>query len=99
MCIRVAGLANARDETVAQANVGLIDSGVVNDQSIGDHRVDGSARPGDLALSHAIPDGFTSPEFHLLAIDGEILLNLDKQLGVGEANLVAGGGTIHGRIG
>ena len=36
------------------------------------------------ALPHAVADHLAAAELHLLAIGGEILLDLDEELGVGE---------------
>ena len=52
-----------------------------------------------LALAHAVADDLAAAELHLLAIDGEVLLDLDEELGVGEAHLVAGGRAEHVGIG
>ena len=40
--VRVAGLADGGDAAVAQADVGLDDAGVVDDQRVGDDGVDGA---------------------------------------------------------
>ena len=52
-----------------------------------------------LALPHAVADHLAAAELHFLAVDGEVLLDLDPQLGVGEAHAVAGGGAEHLGIG
>ena len=54
---------------------------------------------GDLALPHAVADHLAAAEFHLLAVNGEILLDLDDEVGVGEPHFVARGGAEHVRIG
>jgi hypothetical protein len=36
-----------------------------------------------LALAHAVADDLAAAELHLLAVDGEILLDLDDEIGVG----------------
>ena len=53
----------------------------------------------DLALAHAVADHLAAAELHLLAIDGEILLDLDEELGVGEPDPVADGRAEHLGIG
>ena len=45
---------------------------------------------GDCALAHAVADHLAAAELHLLAVDGEVLLDLDDQIGVGEPHAVAG---------
>jgi hypothetical protein len=71
---------------------------MVEDQRIGDDGVDGALFAGELALAHAVADHLAAPELHLLAIRGEILLDLDHEIGVGKAHAVTGGGTEHAGI-
>src|SRR5208282_6149548 len=42
-----------------------------------------------LRLPHAVADHLAAAELHLLAVGGEILLDLDDELCVGEADAVA----------
>jgi cellulose synthase (UDP-forming) len=48
---------------------------------------------------HAVADDLAAAELHLLAIGGEILLDLDDELGIGEPHAVAGGRAEHVGIG
>ena len=82
-----------------QAHVGLVDAGVVEDQRIGDDGVECTFRARRLRLAHAVADHLAAAELHLLAMDGEVLLHLDEEFGVGEPHPVAHGGAIHGGIG
>ena len=93
--VRIAGLADRRDQPVLQADIGLHDPPMVEDDGVGDDRVDGAARVGRLRLTHAVADHLAAAEFHLFAVGGEILLDLDDEFGVGEAHPVAGGGAEH----
>ena len=93
--VRIAGLADRRDEPVLQADVGFDDPPMVEDDGVGDDRVDGAARVRGLRLAHAVADHLAAAELHLLAVSGEVLLDLDDELGVGEAHPVAGRGTEH----
>ncbi len=68
---------------------------VVDDQRIGDDGVDRALGARHLALAHAVADDLAAAEFHLLAVDGEILLDLDEEFGVGEPHLVADGRAEH----
>ena len=52
-----------------------------------------------LRLAHAVADDLAAAEFHFLAVGGEILLDLDDEVGVGEADLVAGGRAEHVGVG
>ena len=93
--VGIAGLADGRDEPVLQADVGFDDPPMVEDDRVGDDGVDGAARARRLRLAHAVADHLAAAELHLLAVSGEILLDLDDELGVGEADPVAGRGAEH----
>ena len=87
-----------------QADVGLDDAPVVDDQRVGDARV--SIVPlarGALALRHAVADGLAAAELHLFAVaagaQGVVFLDLDDQVGVGQAHAVADGGAEHFGVG
>ena len=88
--VGIAGLADRRDQPVLQADVGFDDPPMIEDDGVGDDGVDGAPRAGRLRLSHAVADHLAAAELHLLAVGGEILLDLDHELGVGEADPVAG---------
>ena len=79
----------ACDQAVSQADIGLVDAGMIDDQGIGDHRVHRAAGAGDLGLAHAVADDLAAAELDLFAIDREILLDLDEQLRVGEPDAIA----------
>ena len=97
--VRVAGLADLRDAPVAQADVGLVDAGVVDDQRIGENGVRRSLGAGCLALAHAVADHLSAAEFYLFPVGREVALDLDEELGVGQPHPVAGGRPEHGGIG
>ncbi len=88
--VGVAGLADAADPAVADADIGFDDAPMVEDHGIGDDGVDGTLGAGPLALPHAVADHLAAAEFDLLAIDRAIALDLDDELGVGEPQPVAG---------
>ena len=93
--VGIAGLADRGDAAVLDADVGLHDAPVIEDQRIGDDGVDRALPVGDLALAHAVADHLAAAEFHLLAVGGEILLHLDDEIGVGQPDAVAGGRAEH----
>ena len=96
--VRVARLADRRDAAVAQADIGLVDAGMVDDQRVGDDGVDRPFGPRRLGLPHPVADHFAAAELDLLTIDREIALDLDDQVGVGEPQSVAGGWPVHGGV-
>jgi hypothetical protein len=81
---------------VLQADVGLDDAPVVEDQRVGHHRVHRALRAGALALRHAVADGLAAAELDLFAMatgaQRVVLLHFDDQVGVGQAHAVAHGG-------
>src|SRR6185437_733812 len=97
--VGVAGLADTGDTAVLEADIGLVDAGMVDDQRVGDdgvHRAFGTRR---LGLSHAVADHLAAAELHLFAVNGEIAFHLDDEVGVGEPDLVARGRAVHVGIG
>jgi hypothetical protein len=77
--VGVAGLADPVDAPVAQAHVGLVDAGVVDDQRVGDDGVHRALGPRALGLAHAVADHLAAAELHLLAVGREVALDLDER--------------------
>ncbi len=71
---------------------------VVKDHDAGDDRVHRAAFAGDLALAHAVADDLAAAELDLLSGDGQVALDLDDDFRVGQADAVAGGGTVKRRV-
>ena len=80
-------------------DIGLHDAPMIDDQRVGDHRVDRALGLRGLRLAHAVADHLAAAELHLLAVGGEVAFHLDDQVGVGEAHPVAGGRAEHVGIG
>ena len=97
--VRVAGLADAGDAAVGDGDVGFDDAPMVEDQGVGDHRVDRALRLAGLGLAHAVADDLAAAELHFLAVEGEVLFDFDEEGGVGQAHAVAGGGAVHVGVG
>jgi hypothetical protein len=101
--VGVAGLADGSDAAGAQADVGFDDAGVVDDEGVGEHRVDRALRLRALRLRHAVADGLAAAELHFLAIaagaQSVVGLHFQDQSGVGEAHAVAHGGAEHFGVG
>src|SRR5215470_8243769 len=87
--VRIAGLADAGDAALPKSDIGLHDAPMIDDEGIGDDGVDGTVGAGALTLAHAVADDLAAPELHLFAVDRVVTLDLDEELGVGEANTVA----------
>ena len=93
--VGIAGLADRRDHAFLDRDVGFDDAPVIDDQRVGDDGIGRALPVGDLRLPHAVADHLAAAELHLLAVGGEILLDLDDEIGVGQPHLVAGGGPEH----
>ena len=91
------------DAAVLDADVGLDDAPVVEDQRVGDARVSATSARDALALAHAVADHLAAAELHFFAVaagaQGVVVLDLDRRVGVGEAHAVAGGGAEHLGVG
>ena len=87
--VGIAGLADAGDAAAPDADIGLDDAPVVEDDGVGDDGVDGALGAGALDLPHAVADHLAAAELDLLAIDRAVRLDLDDELGVGEPQPVA----------
>ena len=96
--VRVTGFADAGDLAVLDADVGLHNPPVIEDQRIGDDGVERALPVGDLGLAHAVANDLAAAELDLFAVGGEILLHLDDEIGVGKPHSVAGGRPKHVRI-
>src|SRR5580704_1429610 len=77
----------------------LRNSPVIEDECVGDDRINRAVTAGPLGLTHAVPDNFPASELHLLAIDREVLLYFDGEVGIREAHLVSDRRAEHLRIG
>ena len=95
--IRIARLADAGDQAVLDADIGLEDAGVIDDQGVGDDAIErvGLADAGGLA--HAFAEGLAAAEFAFVAIDGKIALDLQPQA-VSPRRTVAGRGAVDFRV-
>src|SRR6516164_7302755 len=97
--IGVAGLADAADAAVADADIGFDDAPMVEDYGVGDDGVDRTLGAGRLALPHAVADHLAATELDLLAVDRAVALDLDHEFGVGQPQPIPGGRTEHRGIG
>ena len=99
--VGIAGLADADDASVADADVGFddaqfgVDDGGVLDDDI--ERLVGIARAGVEAF--AVAQGFSGADDKFVAGDGVVVLDLGEQAGVAEPHEVALGGTIKFGVG
>ncbi len=97
--VRVAGLADAANAAVADADIGFDDAPMVENHRVGDDGVDRALGAGRLALPHAVADHLAAAELDFLAIDRAVALDLDDELGVGQPQPIAGRRAEHCGIG
>jgi hypothetical protein len=97
--IRVSGLADTNNATVLQAHIRLHDPPPIDDQRVGNDRINRTFGPAALGLAHAIADHLAAAKLHLLAVGREVLLDLDDQIGVGKPHTIPGGWPEHAGIG
>ena len=83
---------------VPDPDVGADDAPVVQDHHVGDHRVQRALGRGGQRLVHRLADRLAAAEDRLLAAEGEVLLDLDPQVGVTQPDLVAGGRPVDRRV-
>src|SRR5215471_12164021 len=97
--IRVTCFPDGCDQTIPDGDIGFHNSPVVQNQGVGDDRIDGALATRALRLAHAITNDLSPSELHLFTVNGEILLHLDHEVSVRKTKLVANGWTKHLRIG
>ena len=88
-----------RDAAVRDRDIGLDDAPMIDDQRVGDDRIGRAFGLRRLRLPHAVADDLAAAELDLLAIDRQVALDLDEQIGIGEPDPVAGGRAEHVGIG
>ena len=99
----IAGVADGGDAAMFDADVGFDDAlDGVEDEGVGDDEVEALGVEGEGGLGHAVADDFAAAEFDFIAVAAvfgdEVALDLDEQVGVGEAHLVSRGGAEHGGV-
>ena len=87
--VGVAGLAERDDAAVLDADVAVDDAPVVEHDDVGDHEVGRALGSRARALQHRLADRLAAAEHGLVAADAAVLLDLEPEVGVGEAQLVA----------
>ena len=85
--VRVARLADGHDTPALEADVGLHDAPVVQDQRVGHDAIHRAFGARALRLRHAVADRLAAAELDFLAVAAGaqrvVLLDLDQQVGVG----------------
>jgi len=97
--VRISGLADTGDPSIADTDIGLDDPPMIDDQGVGDHRVHGAVGTRDLTLPHPVADDLAAPELDLLAVKGPVFLDLNEEVGIGETHPVPYCGSEHAGVG
>src|SRR6187401_2469726 len=91
----ISRLSDCGDPTITDCDISLVDSGVVENQRIGDNQIGRTSRTSRFRrLTHAVADDLTAAELYLVAVNGPVRFHFDDQSGISEANAVAGRGTV-----
>ena len=90
--IGVTGLADPRDTAILDADVGLVDAVIIDHQGIGNYQVECICLGDTRGLTHAIPQHLAATKLALVAIDGVVLLNFERERGITKSDSVASGG-------
>src|SRR6266446_7275839 len=88
--VGVAGFADAADAAVADPDIGLHDTPMVEDHGIGYDSIDGTLGAGRLTLSHPVADDLATAELDLFAVNRAVALDLDNKLGIGQPQTIPG---------
>ncbi|BAS06713.1 hypothetical protein AHiyo4_01350 [Arthrobacter sp. Hiyo4] len=97
--LRISGLADFEYVPVAQCHIGFVDAGVVKHNHIGDHGVRNVLVAHQLpVLAHAVTDDLAATKHHLFTVVGVVVLNLEEQVSVSQADGVARGGAVEVRV-
>src|SRR5258706_621178 len=92
--VGIAGLADAGNAAALDADVGLDDAPVIDDQCIRNNGI-GAILGVTLALSHAVAYHLAAAEFHFFTVDGVIFFDPDEKAGIGETHAIAYRGAEH----
>ncbi len=93
--VGIAGLADGADMAFLDGHIGFHDAPMIDDQRIGDDGIGRALLVGDLGLTHAVTNHLAAAKLHFLAVDGEILFDLDDEVGIGQPHPIAGGWPEH----
>src|SRR5581483_8679691 len=87
--LRIPPLADRDDPAAFNADIGLYDPPVIEDHRVGDDQVERPLRRGRRhRLAHSVAKDFSAAELALVAVDGEVALDPDDQVGVGQPDPV-----------
>ncbi|MDQ1425085.1 MAG: hypothetical protein QOD72_2583 [Acidimicrobiaceae bacterium] len=83
--VRVAGLAEGHDASVAHADVGFDHAPMVEHDGAGDDRVEGALGASHRRLPHRLTDHLAAAEHSFVAAGATVFGDLHEQIGVGQA--------------
>ena len=75
--VGVAGLADPRDAAVPDRQIRLDDAPVIDDQRVGDDRIDRAFGLRHLRLPHPVANDLAAAELDLLAVDRQVAFDFD----------------------
>ena len=92
--VRVAAFADPANLAVTNTDVGFDHAlNRVNDGDVGDHQVQHAVVAGQVVVvTHAVAQGFPPSVDRFFAVTAQVLFDFDEQVGIAQADFVAGGG-------
>lgn len=87
--VRVAGLANADDQPVFNADICLVDAGPVHDQRVHHHHIQAISIRAPGHLTHTLAQRLASAELALVSIRRQVFLHLHPQVRRAQTHQVA----------
>src|SRR5262245_48730464 len=78
--VGIASLADGGNAAIRNGNIGLHNPPVIENERIGDHRINCAFSAGTLRLTHAVADDFPASKLHLLAVGRKIPFHLDDEV-------------------
>src|SRR5258706_11725305 len=88
--VGISGLADSGNQAVLDADVSFVNAGVVHDQSVGDDAIECVILANTSGLAHAFANYFAAAELAFVAINREILFDLQNKASITKPDLVAG---------
>ena len=76
--IGIARFADAGDEAVFDADIGFVDAGAIDDERVGDDAIERVVVADAGGLAHAFANDFAAAEFAFVAVNGEIVFDLQE---------------------
>src|SRR5712664_61847 len=96
---RITRLADRGNPAITNSNISLIDSGVIENQRVGNHQIGSAAGAGRFRrLAHAVANDFAAAELYLIAVDSPVCFDFDNEVRISEAYPISRGRAVMLRV-